>query len=109
MKSFLAITRALSDETRLRALLALRQGELCLCQIISLLGMAFHRFQTHGPVYQAGLVEPPQAGKMALLSARGTRAARRGTKGDSLGLDALANEPLVKADARQLCCIRKRT
>ncbi|GIW77819.1 MAG: hypothetical protein KatS3mg104_2882 [Phycisphaerae bacterium] len=39
-KPFLNITKALSDETRVRALLALREGELCLCQIIEMLGMA---------------------------------------------------------------------
>ena len=40
MRPFLNITKALADESRARALLALRGGELCLCQIIDLLGLA---------------------------------------------------------------------
>jgi DNA-binding transcriptional ArsR family regulator len=40
MRQFLNITKALSDESRVRALLALRGGELCVCQLIDLLGLA---------------------------------------------------------------------
>ena len=40
MRQFLNITKALSDESRVRVLLALRGGELCVCQIIDLLGLA---------------------------------------------------------------------
>ena len=39
MKEFLAITKALSDENRVRALMALTGGELCVCQVIELLGL----------------------------------------------------------------------
>lgn len=40
MRQFLNITRALSDECRVRVLLALRGGELCVCQFIDLLALA---------------------------------------------------------------------
>jgi DNA-binding transcriptional ArsR family regulator len=40
MKSFLNITKALADENRLRMLLALQPGELCVCQITKLMGLA---------------------------------------------------------------------
>ena len=40
MHEFLDITRALADESRVRTLPALRQGELCVCQIIKLFGLA---------------------------------------------------------------------
>ena len=36
MKEFMAITKALSDPNRVRILLALRKGELCVCQITEL-------------------------------------------------------------------------
>jgi len=40
MDSFIAITKALCDSHRVRALAALRNGELCVCQIIELLALA---------------------------------------------------------------------
>ena len=40
MREFMAITKALSDPNRVRVLLALRQGELCVCQITELFGFA---------------------------------------------------------------------
>ena len=40
MREFMAITKALSDPNRVRMLLALRRGELCVCQITELFGFA---------------------------------------------------------------------
>ncbi len=40
MRSILAIGRALSDENRVKALAALTEGELCMCEIVELLGLA---------------------------------------------------------------------
>src|ERR1035438_1348489 len=40
MSEFMAITKALSDPNRVRMLLALRKGELCVWQITELFGFA---------------------------------------------------------------------
>lgn len=40
MDDFMDITKALSDENRVRILMSLRKKELCVCQIIELLGLA---------------------------------------------------------------------
>ena len=40
MRDTLDVLKALADENRLRALCALRGGELCVCQIIALLELA---------------------------------------------------------------------
>jgi DNA-binding transcriptional ArsR family regulator len=57
MDDFIAITKALSDSHRIRALMALRDGELCVCQIIELLGLAPSTVSKHMSVLkQAGLV-----------------------------------------------------
>jgi ArsR family transcriptional regulator, arsenate/arsenite/antimonite-responsive transcriptional repressor len=57
VKSVVAITKALSDSNRVRALCALRRGELCACQIIALLGLAPSTVSKHMSVLkQAGLV-----------------------------------------------------
>ena len=58
MKDFVAVTKALSDRNRIRALLALRRGELCVCQIIALLGLAPSTVSKHMSILkQAGLVK----------------------------------------------------
>ncbi len=64
MKEFLAITKALSDESRMRALMALANGEMCVCQIIELLGLAPSTVSKHMAVlHQAGLVETRKEGR----------------------------------------------
>lgn len=109
MKSFLTITKALSDETRVRALLALRGGELCLCQIIELLGMAPSTVSKHMDLlYQAGLVERRKQGRWQYFRLAGHDASTVAQKAIRWTLEALANEPRVNADAKTLCCIRRK-
>ncbi|MBN1981558.1 MAG: winged helix-turn-helix transcriptional regulator [Chitinivibrionales bacterium] len=58
MDGFIAIIKALSDPHRVRALFALRDGELCVCQLIALLELAPSTVSKHMSVLkQAGLVE----------------------------------------------------
>ena len=58
LKEFISITKALSDSNRVRALMALRKGELCVCQIIELLNLAPSTISKHMTILkQAGLVE----------------------------------------------------
>jgi len=58
MREILAIAKALSDESRLRALVAVKDGELCLCQIIQVLDLAPATVSKHmNLLQQAGLVE----------------------------------------------------
>lgn len=58
MRDFLAISKALADPQRLRLLLALRDGELCVCQLVELLGLAGSTVSKHlSLLHQAGLVQ----------------------------------------------------
>lgn len=50
----MAITRALSDPGRVRILLALRSGELCVCQITELFGLATSTVSKHLSVLSHG-------------------------------------------------------
>jgi DNA-binding transcriptional ArsR family regulator len=53
----MAITKALSDPSRVRTLLALKHGELCVCQITELFGLAPSTVSKHLSVLShAGLV-----------------------------------------------------
>ena len=54
----MSIARALSDETRVRMLLALQGGELCVCQITEMLALAPSTISKHLSVlHHAGLIE----------------------------------------------------
>ena len=57
MREFMAVTKALSDPGRVRMLLALRRGELCVCQITELLGFAPSTASKHLSIlHRAGLI-----------------------------------------------------
>ena len=57
MRDFMAITKALSDPNRVRILLALRSGELCVCQITELFGFAPSTISKHLSIlHQAHLI-----------------------------------------------------
>ena len=63
MREFMAITKALSDPNRVRMLLALRHGELCVCQITELFGYAPSTVSKHlGVLRNAGVVQDQKRG-----------------------------------------------
>jgi len=64
LPSFLSLTKALGDRTRVRALMALRDGELCLCQLVCLLALAPSTLSKHMNILtEAGLVEREKRGR----------------------------------------------
>lgn len=64
LRDFMAITKALADEQRVRALMALQRGELCVCQIVELLGLATSTVSKHMSILkQARLVESRKHGR----------------------------------------------
>jgi len=64
MNDVLDITKALADGSRLRILMALRAGELCVCQLIELLGLAPSTVSKHMTILrQAHLVEARKDGR----------------------------------------------
>lgn len=80
MKDVVEITKALADGNRLRALMALAGGELCVCQIIEMLGLAPSTVSKHLSIlHQAGLVEARKEGRWMyyrLAGKTGSKAAR---------------------------------
>ena len=109
MKDFLVVTKALSDESRVRALVALRDGELCLCQIVDLLKLSPSTVSKHIDVLQqAGLVERRKEGRwhyFRLANHRATPVVRRAIR---WVLESLKDEAVVVRDAKKLCCVRQK-
>lgn len=64
MQDLLSIASALSDASRVRALLMLRDGELCVCQIIDMLDLSPSTVSRHmSLLHAAGLVVRRKEGK----------------------------------------------
>ena len=64
MREFMAITKAVSDPNRVRVLLALGRGELCVCQVTELFGFAPSTVSKHlSLLHQAGLIQSRKSGR----------------------------------------------
>jgi ArsR family transcriptional regulator, arsenate/arsenite/antimonite-responsive transcriptional repressor len=103
VKEFMAAAKALADENRVRVLLFLRDRELCLCQIVEMLGLAPSTVSKHMAVlYQAGLVESRKDGRWMYYRLPGTGASpvvRGALRWVTAALDA---DPQVAADSKHL-------
>ena len=104
-----AIAKALSDETRLRALLALRRRELCLCQLIELLGLATSTVSKHMAIlHEAHLVRRRKVGRWAFYRLPATDAPAAVGEALTWLRRHAAHLPLIREDARRLNDIIKR-
>jgi DNA-binding transcriptional ArsR family regulator len=75
MHEEMALLKALADENRVRLLMALRQGELCVCQLIALLDLAPSTVSKHlSQLKQARLVTTRKAGRWIYYSLPGKQA-----------------------------------
>jgi ArsR family transcriptional regulator len=103
MRALMHITKALADERRVRTLLALRQGELCVCQITELFGLAPSTISKHLSIlHQAGLVDSRKDGRWIYyrLPQNGPAAAAR----DAIRWleKASADDPVIAEDSQRL-------
>jgi DNA-binding transcriptional ArsR family regulator len=109
MRDLLTIAKALGDESRVRALLSLKGGELCLCQIIDVLELSPATVSKHmSLLHRAGLVERRKEGKWLyyrLAGADARPAARRALEWALLVLD---RDPSVRDDARRIRQVRRK-
>lgn len=64
MRDLMAVLKALADENRVRILVAVKGQELCVCQIVELLGLAQSTVSKHMSIlHQARLVESRKEGR----------------------------------------------
>ncbi|HRT64798.1 MAG TPA: metalloregulator ArsR/SmtB family transcription factor [Candidatus Hydrogenedentes bacterium] len=108
MRDFLNITKALADESRVRVLMFLRSGELCVCQIIEMLGLAPSTVSKHMAILvQAGLVERRKNGKWHYYRLSGEEAPVLVQDTLKWTQTALVKLPVVSADAKRLKAVIK--
>ena len=103
MKDFVNITKALADENRLRMLMGLENGELCVCQITELMGLAMSTVSKHLSVlYQAGLVNARKEGRWMYYSLPGKGAPTAAREAASWVRHSLDGNERIAEDAKQL-------
>jgi len=103
MHLFMAVTKALADENRVRALLALEGRELCVCQIVELLGLAPSTVSKHMSILrQARLVVVRKDGRWMYYRLAGDEAPAEVQEAITWVCGSLARAPRVRRDARRL-------
>ncbi len=108
MDEFLATMKALSEKNRVRALMALRNGELCVCQMIELLGLAPSTVSSHMTILRrAGLVEIRRDGKWAYYRLNDGPLAACVLKVREIAFECLAADEQAREDARRLSSVRE--
>ncbi len=108
MRDFMCITKALADETRVRILTALRGGELCVCQITELFGMAPSTVSKHLSVlFQAGLVASRKTDRWVYYRLPDKQAPATVRGALAWVTKAIEAEPQILADTKQIKQILK--
>ena len=108
MREFMNITKALADENRVRMLLLLRKGELCVCQITELFGLVPSTISKHLSIlFQAGLVESRKEGRWTFYQLPGKSAPAMVREALGWIEKSHANDPQVLEDNKKLKKILK--
>jgi len=103
LPELLAVTKALADEHRIRILMALRQRELCVCQIVELFGLAPSTISKHLEILRhAGLVEARKQGRWMHYRLPSPPPRPAGQAALRWLAEALEEDPQVLRDARCL-------
>ena len=75
LRDFSGLARALGDQSRVRALIALKDHELCVCQLVELLGLASSTVSRHLAILsQAYLVDSRKQGRWVYYRRSGAEA-----------------------------------
>jgi DNA-binding transcriptional ArsR family regulator len=108
MLDFINITKALSDENRVRALMMLCDGELCVCQLIKMLGLAPSTVSKHMSILrQSRLVQARKEGKWMYYRLPDGDAPQRVRETVQWMRNAIADDKQIVADAKQVRHVSK--
>ncbi len=108
MREIMAVTKALSDENRVRIVLFLRHGELCVCQIVSMLELAPSTVSKHLSILtNAGLLITRKRGRWHYYELTGPEAGPKVYGAIQWLLNALHDDPISAEDdekRQNVCC-----
>ncbi|NOY75568.1 MAG: winged helix-turn-helix transcriptional regulator [Kiritimatiellaeota bacterium] len=110
---FTVLMKALSDSNRVRALIALRDRELCVCQLMELLELAISTVSKHMSILkQAKLVRTRKTGRWVYYSLDNTQttqgeltdlAIKSLIESETIIRDASRIKKILNSDIEELC------
>ncbi len=109
MKDFIRTSKALSDETRVRIVSLLTRNELCVCQLMEILGMGQSTVSKHlGILRNAGLIEVEKRGTWSFYRISWDKSNRHNSDFIRI-LSSLPKDDLImQADEKQLKLVNKK-
>lgn len=103
LESVERLFKAVSDKTRLRILCLLERGPLCVCQVVSVLGLSQSTVSKHLAILKnAGFVVDEKRGRWSYYELCKAKDASRVSKVLTLVLAVGNGDGLVKKDRRRL-------
>jgi ArsR family transcriptional regulator len=103
MRDLMAVIKALADENRVRILMALGPKELCVCQIVELLGLAPSTVSKHIAILKhAGLVDNRKDGRWMFYRLAEDDAPAEAKEMTELVSRLLADDPQEREDTKRL-------
>jgi ArsR family transcriptional regulator, arsenate/arsenite/antimonite-responsive transcriptional repressor len=108
MRDLMAVIKALADENRVRILMALGPKELCVCQIVELLGLAPSTVSKHMAILkQARLVDSRKEGRWMVYRLAEDDATAEAKEMTALVARLLADDAQQRDDVKRLKQILK--
>lgn len=103
MRDLMAVLKALADENRVRILMVLAPGELCVCQIVEFLGLAPSTVSKHMAILkQARLVDSRKEGRWMFYRHAEEDLSVEAKQMTALVAQLLAEDPQSRDDAKRL-------
>lgn len=108
MRDFMTVVKALADENRIRAIMALSRRELCVCQITELLALAPSTVSKHMSILkQARLVDSRKNGRWIYYRLADDDVPAEATEALAWVGKALSSDPQTRKDEKRLKQILK--
>ena len=108
MRDLMTVIKALADENRVRILSAVQGRELCVCQIVELLGLAQSTVSKHLAIlHQARLVDGRKEGRWMFYRAANEESPVEAREITAVLAKLLAHNPQAGEDAKRLRQIMK--
>ncbi|MGB9736113.1 MAG: ArsR/SmtB family transcription factor [bacterium] len=103
LKDFIITTKALSDETRVRILNLLMHNELCVCQLMDILGMGQSTVSKHlGILKNAGLIEVEKRGTWSFYRLSRDRTNKHGSDFIRFLSSLPKDDPVMQEDEKRM-------